>query len=301
MNTLVKQLKGVIGNDNLEYFNAFQLKINWTKSNVGHLTLYGQSVWEIGGSGVTVRILDNGYIQADGTSFQEITFGGTPVDSDIFPVDSSKETEFIVVGTPARIWASYPNGFVCKNFERGKYYTGITTWDDTACIFAPYEGNRLNLDFLQGSSFIDFSLPNIRFTGEGYTNYPGGYPFECSTTTLGRFVNLTKVSYHWFPYGDIYHLRNMTHLTLLNLRNPKCTGDIANLGGMTSLTKINANSSDISGSLEGFVAAQYDAGRTSGSMQILSNSANITFNGSKVSAPSGKTLSWTNKTSITLT
>ena len=70
---------------------------------------------------------------------------------------------------------------------------------------------------------------------------------------------------------------------------------------MTKLGFFNLNGTTISGSIEDFVASQYDNGRTTGSITVYFNTkTNITFQGAKI-IPQGKTLSWTSKTNITLT
>lgn len=90
-------------------------------------------------------------------------------------------------------------------------------------------------------------------------------------------------------------------MTELNISfNTLITGNIADFGPCVNLTTLNISNTGVTGSLEGFVAAQRAAGRTtcnSLSLPYIGEGQTITFNGAKITTIQyTNTLSWTANT-----
>lgn len=127
--------------------------------------------------------------------------------------------------------------------------------------------NKLNLDK------IDYTLPKLEILS-----------FDWSNGLSGDIRKLTSFA----PNLKTLFVNGCTLLT----------GDISDIGALTKLEKLDFASSGVTGTVESFVAAQREAGKTTCTLIVFQNAQDtITFNGGAIT--SGAKLSWTS-TTITL-
>lgn len=102
--------------------------------------------------------------------------------------------------------------------------------------------------------------------------------------------------------GDIEDFANLTALTDLRCAATAIGGDISSLGKLTSLTTLNLRSSKVRGSVEGFVAAQIENGRTSVSTPISTPQilTYATFGDNLYSEATNSWLKWESSSKITV-
>lgn len=101
--------------------------------------------------------------------------------------------------------------------------------------------------------------------------------------------------------GNISSLSGYTSLIYLNLRNcAGISGDIESLGGMPSLTTIDIYGTSIGGTIEGFVAAQVAAGRTSVAPFSANGISRCSFGGSTHVDASRANIGWDSASKITI-
>lgn len=105
-------------------------------------------------------------------------------------------------------------------------------------------------------------------------------------------------------YGNISELLSLK-TTLVNISFNNChdvVGNFGTLGGLTKIDTIGILSTQVSGSVESFVANAIQAGRTSGTVKVTGLiNRGITFNGSVLSDGSqNHNISWTSSSDITV-
>lgn len=121
---------------------------------------------------------------------------------------------------------------------------------------------------------------------------------------------LTQISLHltyYRIYGNLEVFEDLTELATFNVQRSHVIGDIAKCFGKSiKLTFLNIADSDITGSIESFVAAQIAAGRTTGTITFpYATACDVTYNGislrknTDITASDSNKLSWTSDGTIT--
>lgn len=125
---------------------------------------------------------------------------------------------------------------------------------------------------------------------------------------LNKYSKLTSINFgdstsRWEGItGNISSLKNNTLLTEINLnRCINVVGELSQLGTLTQLSNLFISTTSITGTVEDFVEAQRNAGRTEGSIEVpyIGSCVGVSFNGRSIENKSDSVLTWTS-TSITL-
>ena len=315
-NCLVTKLKQVVNNDNLEFLDALQFKVDWPKdTRINKVNIIipnsGSYIWNFGGPGCTVKILSNGAFYRNSSTLipgNEMILPDNPAvynqRLDLVPVDSSKPTELLIYGLSSieRLWFSYGAPITCKFPETLKY-----SGDDNQFLqsepngsvmelYCNYDDNSspVKVDYIAdyvGKSYIK----SFRPTG---TKTPSNSSpvFLVNATSLANLSNLEKIPQVLYIIGDVANIANLTSLYDVYMQYKETVGDLASLGKWTGLTYLNCMGSNIEGSIDGvdgLVYAQYNNGRksASGSSRIRLYLNDVYFEGVQISI-SGKYLAW---------
>lgn len=288
-NCLVKKLKGTVNNPNLE--------------KLGHVTLECVS-----GSNNFVPI-----VCASGYESLKVTVIEGSIDHVTSGVSMKDSTHCVVPSG-----ASTGTGFFTPNANQAividvEGYCGMRD-------SFPYLHGDKNLNKLRytQATRIDVRNPASEFDVESFSSFSACKSIELRDTenklkgnlSFIKDFSLTNFLYMSAPSTIQVQLNasdfsNITTLVTLILEDNKIStisGDIATLfGSLTRLTTLRIAGTNISGTVEGFVAAQIAAGRTTCTgITIGRNLAGVTYNGSVISGSSSKTLSWTSANDITI-
>lgn len=116
---------------------------------------------------------------------------------------------------------------------------------------------------------------------------------QIETNKLEYCEGMTGIKFRNLLKGDIYYLRNLSSLESLEV--PFSTGLYGNIVDIAAcpITMFNIYNSQISGTIEKYVAERIKAsGSTSGSFQYSDNLGNVTFDGVKPRYGTRITFSW---------
>ena len=314
VNCLVTRLKATVDNPNLDYFDSLRFRFNKTTFGYPIAAVYKSSV-QFGGIGVVIKITSgNGYIKVGDIRYQEFTIDGiTNASIDTDTPDDDFEFSLIGISKITKLWISYLGtykGLTLKNPERLMYLVnpksvltysnqGIMIYFSSFVEEHPFDESYINNIISDKSGITEFryggtGIPSVSSNQE-YANY-----FKLRTTDLSEWTDLKKILFQpVVTEGDVSALENLVNLTDVNLRLKGIYGDVESFGKMTSVTNLNLNGSSVTGSVEDLVSAQYDNGRTNGTISFRCSvePVNITFNGVRTA---GGTLSWNSKTDITI-
>ena len=130
---------------------------------------------------------------------------------------------------------------------------------------------------------------------------------------MKAFANLQSFNQHLntekFPYSSVLTNLNVNNIdgrlselankipniSTLYISASRIKGNISELGALIKLTKIDTSNTNITGSLESFVVAQRNSGRSiCNGIKFLNTQTNLTFNGAAINA--NGSLSWTAST-----
>lgn len=310
-NCLVKQYRTAVNNPNLDYFDALYFRIDWSVySEPFHVfTLKATGNLRLGGLGVKAKIVKNGliYDENDDTHNEYTLTNITSGTVYIKPVDVNEVTEFILIGLSkfTKVYNAYSGGVSLRNPEKLKYCltSNVTPVDNKFMVYYPFiEDEVADYDFLKDITEDVSTVTSLIFASVR-NEINGAGLIKSRTGSWKKFVNVTELSYWcYITEGDIAELAPLTKLTNLSLRHPGVVGDIAALGTMTSITNMNLNGSGISGSIEDFVAAQRQNGRTTASRITIRCSGSyhsVTYNGTVIKW-NPKYISWDAQGNITV-
>lgn len=263
-NCLVTKLKGVVNNDNLEKLGVIKLQMTpYTSNSKYYLAFYlGANQHEI-----TVK---------DSTIVSAISSGLT---------EKIDDHHARYLGT-----ATKRNGII-----------EVSSNSDT---FVEID-NKYNLEYFSfGNSRVTHIVGGLDKVSAGVKSIMiSNYQDEINTNELLRFTSIEEFSIGSIFYsivGDLSSIASLTALTtfIANNAKNKISGDISTLGSLVNLQDffVSGNKS-ITGSLEGFVAAQRAAGRETESTGIRFSVGihNVTFNGESSLRAAGSSciLTWT--------
>lgn len=288
-NCLVKKLKGTVNNPNLEKFGHIILECVSGSNNFVNI------VCAPGYESLKVTVIEG--------SIDHVTSGVSMIDSThcVIPSDIGSGSGFFTPNANQAIVIDVEGFYGMKNM-------------------LPYLHGDKNVNRLRytQATVIDVRNPASAFNVESFSSFSACESIELRDT--GNKLNgnlsfikdfpLTNFLYMFAPSTIQVQLNasdfsNITTLVTLILEDNKIStisGDIATLfGSLTSLTTLRIAGTNISGTVEGFVAAQIAAGRTTCTgITIGRNLAGVTYNGSVISGSSSKTLSWTSASDITI-
>lgn len=308
-NCLVTKLESVINDDNLDYFDALQIKVDWDvfKGDGSYVDFRIRESFggnHFGGVGVKVKVLNNGVIKVNDVAIADdeyIVESGKKVY--IAPIGNnySVNTEFLLIGLSNIDMLATNNffGYTIKNANTQNYLSLNPTSVGNFFVLQPYlDSNRGNVDISDLLAKAK-NKESIRYI-IGSLDSPSNPHIYLTTESFAGFTELEEISYFMYvSYGDIAYLSELTALKRLILRWPGVNGNISSLGALTALVSFNFNGSSIVGAIEEFVAAQYNATNNprksaSGATRILmyfDASTNITFGGNKITI-ANKYLAW---------
>ena len=309
MKCLVTKLKGVVNNSNLRLFDAFRVRVNdWRSTTKVTLFNNSTSAFEFGGPGVTIIPISNCYVD---NHADKLILPDNPAKSyNLYPTDNTLPSEFFIIGINkiTSLWDATRRRFEIQQPHTLKY---LQTKDG---IFPLMNGSSLMLfgDFSENGATDWGDLLNEIINNHPEINKADIKAVEFGTNNvdshtdlsdLSSFIGLTSInSYFRVDRGDLSDIANLVGLTALSLSKvsgSKITGDIISLAKCTSLNTLALGGVQV-GELKELAQAQYDNGRTTGSIAInFESTTNISFNGVKVDG--NHTLTWTSRTDITLT
>lgn len=287
-NCLVKKLKGTVNNPNLEKLGHIILECVSGSNN------FVSIVCAPGYEPLKVTVIEG--------SIDHVTSGVSMIDSTHCVVPSGTS-----IGTG--LFTESANQAIVLDIEG---YYGMQQ-----VRFLHGDKNLNKLRYTQ-ATFIDVRNPASEFDVESFSSFSACRSIELRDTGNKFNGNLSFIKD--FPLTNFLYMSapstiqvklnasdfsNITTLVTLILEDNKIStisGDIATLfGSLTSLTTLRIAGTNISGTVEGFVAAQIAAGRTTCTgITIGRNLAGVTYNGSVISGSSSKTLSWTSANDITI-
>lgn len=256
MNCLVKKLKAVVDNDNLEKFGRFTIEI----VNPGSASDYAL----LNGTGIktTYKDTSDNIIWEDRTgavTAGQLTSAGT------LEVINKWELTFID--------CYYVNGV--------KFNTDVLK-TCTKLVYILLTNSNVSFNL---SDFKDLTaLTTLKLITRGTK--------KGSINDLAALVNLKTIEFgsnFWNINGNISVFANMPNLTNLDIQQSKVNGDIADLASNIFLTTLNIQQTNhISGTLESFANGQA-ANRESGQVKIIFNGI-VTYEGVAVPNVSTKTV-----------
>lgn len=256
-NCLVNKLKSVVNNDNLLKMDEFIVSVN----NIPVSDTAQQAVHIGSPRPITLTVLGNGAIA---TSYENLI--------------NDPKTEITI--TTSDVYFSIGDYEVKIG---GKY-----TINDFQTRSAQHTILSINIEQFKYSENIE----TIKILGNGYniTGATGDINCLLSKTNLS-IINLNSCKN---IHGDISNfvaplLRNF------EIRDSLISGNINNFGRNINLSWLTLTATNLSGSIESFVASARNAGRTTAEIHMNINNTNITFNGSTYT-DAGGSLSWTANT-----
>lgn len=313
---LKEQLKGVINNDNLRFFDTIVLEVRWHNFTELMLKQYNQGI-KFGGVGLE--------FSATNATFRK---GASTNVGASYTMDDANETVKIIAtdtSTPSTIFIRKISNFEKWNsFGLANYiysdYKDVLPYITIgeSILFIP--GNTDNTDV--DCAFLA-KMPNpesfTSFSVNGYLKY------KVATEYFGRFTNLvqslegdwivngllaniaamTKIT-NFSPNsasvlkGSVSAFANMTDITTISLSGfTEINGNVESLGACTLLGILLLGDTQVSGDLKTLALSQISNNRTTGSIRVRSNGI-MQFNEEHVD--SGRVLiSWTSADDITCT
>lgn len=312
-NCLVTKLKSSVDNENLEYFDALQVTVDFSVRALERLTIVANSSFNLGGVGVKFKMLSNGVIKRSFTESlgTEYTITDDDVSSriDIYQVDNTVSTvEFLVIGLSSidRVYFSSGTGgnsnagVTIRNPKKLQFLKGTALLNIARTVMYTYAPYTENTGMVYPNLMEKVENPSA-LTGMAFVGFEENHRVYIPTEFFAGLTDVTPFATTAYiqPIGDISVLANVNPFTILQLRNKDTYGNIAvGLAKMTSLTLLNINGSAVSGSIEDWVTALYGNGKksASGASRITIYSTvdtyhNVTFNGNKLKV-SGSYLAW---------
>lgn len=316
-NCLVTKLKGAVNNPNLDYFDSILVKVDWGLNSNASIVVRNSDHINLGGVGAVIKIISNGYIAAnssDPNHLSEYTVTSDAEVKQIFPVNSSNNTEFIVVGLSkiehlhfnrtGGIWIKNLNSLnFCENMipdfstvDSKIYLPVYCTYPNTSEVdLTNFVKNMNNKDTIELLMFYtpssDASTYNRFFVNASAIE---GYSSLISTNRNFRILG-----------GNASSFESLTAMQTLGIgvagrSSEGVTGNISSFGKLKNLISLNINDTLITGSVEELVAAFRAASstgagdeRTSGSITVYFGlSTNITYKGNIIN-PQGTKIIWT--------
>lgn len=182
--------------------------------------------------------------------------------------------------------AEFPNSF---GTEGG--YDGKLSGKGRLSIMNKYNLTRLELNQL---AFPEFDiLEEIKYMKalaslQSFKQHLNTEKFPYSSVLISLNVNNID--------GRLSALANkIPNVSTLYLSSSSIEGDISELGALIKLVKIDTSNTNVTGSLESFVAAQRNSGRSiCNGITFQNTQTNLTFNGAAINA--NGSLSWTAST-----
>ena len=315
-NCLVTRLKGVVNNPNLDYFDSILVKIDWELNTGPAVVIRNTSAINIGAVGCTVKIISNGYIAAnssDTNHLSEYTIPSTSETKQIFPVNSSANTEFIVIGLSkiehlhfnrtAGIWVKNLGSLnFCENIQPD--FSTINTKKYLA-MYYPYPSNEVDMSNYVKNVNNKGQIESIMWYKPSSDSSKYGN-FFVNASAIEGYSSLTTLNRTFrILGGNASSFESLTAIQTLGIgvngrSSEGVTGNISSFGKLKNLTSLNINDTLITGSVEELVAAFRAASstgagdeRTSGSVTVwFGNSTYITYKGEKI-IPQGTDIVWT--------
>lgn len=261
-NCLVTKLRGVVDNDNLEYFGMVAedlLPTMGTTKVIFNAASTAKILHGTVGGNTEVNFAANQdvYIANKGTIEVESGYEKATI-----LIPKYALTDIIIMGSEIGVTPKYVPNVDLTKFE----YSPLSSLDLSNCTIVP------DINVMNKVSSLTINKGRTKFTE------------ECDISTLGVNGNMTNI--------------NFTGVGTVAGHNLKGSLDKV---GCSPLTTFNVpNTKAVSLNIENFVAYNRGAGRTTGSLSLpWLGACNATFNGSAVENQQNNSLSWTAST-ITL-
>lgn len=284
-NCLVTRLKGVVQNDNLPIFGKITINV----VPLSEIADGAQQGILIEGTDFTVEVSGGGYFS---DNYADLETPSSCLTSQTYQngvllyfanVASTIHITDTILGISVQsinVWNDSIFAVDLKTVAHNQSLNSLIPWQNSDVSVLKNLPNLLLGYFVKCSGDFGFVKNSPNLTELRAYDAPSGLMLLSDvpdTVTTLAAPNIGK--------GDLSSLASHAGMTSIELENADVSGNITDIGGLTSLDTFNLFGTSVTGSIEGFVAAQINAGRTSfsGEFRCYSALLFLTFGGNTYS------------------
>lgn len=280
-NCLVTRLKGVVQNDNLPIFGKITINV----VPLSEISDSAQQGIYIEGTDFTIEVLGGGYFSENYADLenpsscltsQTYQNGVVLYFANVASTIHITDTITSISVHSIYVWNDSIFAVDLKTIAYSQSLTSLQMWQNSDVSVLKNMPNLIYAYFVKCNGDFGFVRNSPLLETLKAYDAPSGLMLlsdVSDTVTTLAAQNIGK--------GDLSSLTSKAGMISIELENADVTGSITDIGGLTSLDTFNLFGTSVTGSIEDFVAAQVNAGRTSfsGEFRCYSALSFLTFGG----------------------